>query len=65
MAVWKFKGCPKCHGDVCLGVDFDGWYEECLQCSFRRALKSLDEFQETPVETEKKQAVAGTRKPRR
>ena len=50
MAVWKFKSCPRCQGDVCLGKDFDGWYEECLQCSYKRILKTIDEFKETSVD---------------
>jgi ribosomal protein S27AE len=26
--------CPKCGGRMFLYNDFDGWYEQCLQCSF-------------------------------
>ncbi|MBN2238455.1 MAG: hypothetical protein JW712_01670 [Dehalococcoidales bacterium] len=31
--------CPKCGGNLFLVNDFDGWYEQCLQCSF---IKYLD-----------------------
>ena len=41
---WRLKACPKCHGDVHLDRDLDGWYEECLQCSYRRELKDIAEF---------------------
>ncbi len=44
MAVWKLKCCPRCQGDVFLDTDLDGWYEKCLQCSYERELKTLDEF---------------------
>jgi ribosomal protein S27AE len=26
--------CPKCGGNMFLYDDYDGWYEQCLQCSF-------------------------------
>ena len=26
--------CPKCGGRLFLYNGFDGWYEQCLQCSF-------------------------------
>ena len=26
--------CPKCGGRMFLYNGFDGWYEQCLQCSF-------------------------------
>jgi len=44
MAIWKPKSCPRCHGDIFLDTDLDGWYEKCLQCSYERELKNLDEF---------------------
>ncbi|MFC2022247.1 hypothetical protein ACFLTR_03440 [Chloroflexota bacterium] len=46
MAMWKFKSCPRCGGDVFIDRDLDGWYELCLQCSHRSELKSLAEFKE-------------------
>ena len=44
MAVWKFKCCPRCQGDVFLDNDMDSWYEKCLQCSYEYELKTLAEF---------------------
>ena len=28
------KHCPKCGGNLFLYNDYNGWYEQCLQCSF-------------------------------
>jgi hypothetical protein len=30
------KRCPRCHGNIFIDRDHDGWYMECLQCSYRR-----------------------------
>jgi len=49
MVTWKLKGCPRCMGDLFVSQDMDGWYEQCLQCSFRRELKELDEFKSKPT----------------
>ncbi len=46
MVMWKFKGCPRCMGDMFINRDLDGWYEQCLRCSYRRELKNLDRFKE-------------------
>jgi hypothetical protein len=27
----------------------DGWFEQCLQCSYRRELKDLADFRRQPV----------------
>jgi len=43
----KLKGCPRCKGDVVVERDFDGWYEECLQCGYRHDLRI-----ETPIPPE-------------
>ncbi|MFC1995752.1 hypothetical protein ACFLVM_02640 [Chloroflexota bacterium] len=53
MVVWKFKCCPRCRGDIFLDKDLDGWREKCLQCSYERELKTLEEFMEQQ-KTEKK-----------
>jgi len=58
MAVWKFKGCPRCGGDVFLDKDLESWYEQCLQCSYRHELKSIAEFKKQPTEKEKEPARA-------
>ena len=44
MVFWKLKSCPRCFGDVFIANDMDGWYEQCLQCSYRRDMKDLEEF---------------------
>ncbi len=59
MAMWKFKGCPRCAGDVFIEKDLDGWYEQCLQCSYRSELKNLAEFKE-PVSTGRTQSKGRT-----
>ena len=39
--MWKLKSCPKCGGDIFIDKDFNGWYEECLQCGFSRELVEM------------------------
>ena len=36
MAIWKFKSCPRCGGDIFLDADLAIWYEHCLQCGYLR-----------------------------
>jgi len=44
--MWKLKGCPRCGGDLLIEEDFIyGWHEKCLQCSFSRDFKELDELE--------------------
>ena len=38
MAKWKLHSCTRCNGDVFVEKDLDGWYEECLQCGYRKLL---------------------------
>jgi len=49
MGMWKFKNCPRCQGDLFIDKDLDGWYEQCLQCSYRHELKDIVEFKKLPV----------------
>lgn len=37
----KFKGCPKCRGDLYLATDIYGRYFNCLQCGFTRDLPAV------------------------
>jgi hypothetical protein len=37
-AMWKYKGCPHCHGDVFIEEDVDNSYLKCLQCGYEKAL---------------------------
>ena len=39
MTAWKLKGCPRCLGDLHILRDDVGWFEDCLQCGYRRYLK--------------------------
>ena len=49
MLHWKLKSCTRCGGDLFIDRDMDGWFEQCLQCSYRRELKDLREFHKLPV----------------
>jgi len=40
------KRCPKCGGNIFLDRDFNGWYEQCLMCSYRRDLTTVVEVLE-------------------
>ena len=40
MVTWKFKGCPRCKGDIFIDQETDGWYEHCLLCGYVREIKS-------------------------
>jgi len=35
MVMWTFKSCPRCGGDLFAERDQYGWYQQCLQCSFK------------------------------
>ena len=43
MVMWKLKTCPRCQGDLFMDKDLDGWYEQCLQCGYRRPMKAIAE----------------------
>jgi len=51
MVTWKLKNCPRCGGDLFIDRDIDNWYVQCLQCSHRRELESLDELEQQLVTT--------------
>ncbi len=38
---WKLKTCPRCQGDLFVDKDLDGWFEQCLQCSYRKELRPI------------------------
>ena len=44
MLRWRLKACSRCGGDVYIDKDIDGWFEQCLQCSYRHELKDLAQF---------------------
>ncbi len=39
--MFKFRGCPRCHGDLMIDKDQYGWYEECMQCGYSKDLRSV------------------------
>lgn len=41
MARWKLKGCPRCKGDLLVEKNDNKWEEYCLQCGYRRGLKTV------------------------
>ncbi len=53
MVMWKFKKCPRCGGDLFMDSDMDGWYEQCLQCSYRHDLEPLAQIKGTPAKDTK------------
>ena len=54
--MWKLDSCPRCKGDMFLYEDVDGWYEQCLQCSYRHELKELAKPKEPLVPAGEKRA---------
>lgn len=42
MGKWRLKNCPRCGGDTFLDTDIYGWYQQCLQCSYRYDLKQVN-----------------------
>lgn len=59
MGTWRFSSCPRCRCDMFLEKDEDGWYELCLQCSYRKELASIYELEKEPDQREKKKALTG------
>jgi DNA-directed RNA polymerase subunit RPC12/RpoP len=49
MLKWRLKACARCSGDLFIDRDMDGWFEQCLQCSYRRELKDIKDFKKTAV----------------
>jgi len=58
MANWKFRGCPRCQGDIFIDRDLDGWHEQCLQCSYNHELRDIVEFEKDTTHKEKELAKA-------
>ena len=49
----SYRRCPKCGGNLYIDKDYNGWYEECLQCAYMHDLESLYEGKK-PVNTGKR-----------
>ena len=41
----KFKGCPKCQGDLYLNQDMYGNYFNCLQCGYTKDVTGDSELE--------------------
>ena len=53
MGKWKISGCPGCGGSLFVDRDMDGWYEQCINCSYRNELKiSVDNAEKVVTEVE-------------
>jgi DNA-directed RNA polymerase subunit M/transcription elongation factor TFIIS len=75
---WKLKTCPRCQGDLFVDKDNDGWFEQCLQCGYRKEMRPIAEQKsarpapeaerlpwsgvETPEKRRAKQITAATKK---
>ncbi len=60
--MWRFRGCPKCGGDLFVDYDINGWYEECLQCGYLHDLRTVLEVKGQKAETSERKpelALAG------
>ena len=60
MVAWKLKGCPRCRGDLLIEREYDGPYESCLMCGYRRDIpdpvyidKSADSKDRQPSKKDK------------
>ena len=54
MGKWKISGCPRCGGSLFVDRDMDGWYEQCINCSYRNGLKiSVDNAEKVVTEVKK------------
>jgi DNA-directed RNA polymerase subunit M/transcription elongation factor TFIIS len=36
--MWRYKSCPRCHGDIFVDEDVDTTYVKCLQCGYEKEL---------------------------
>ena len=48
-----YERCPKCGGNMFLNNDYNGWYEQCLQCSYTIYLKAIYDNSRRAVEANK------------
>jgi len=39
--------CPKCSGNLYLEKDYNGWYEQCLQCGYMKDLAVVYQSKKT------------------
>ncbi len=62
MTMWKLKTCPRCQGDLFVDKDMDGWFQQCLQCGYRREMRPIAEAK-PPVDTKRQPAPEAERLP--
>ena len=60
MPNWKFKSCPKCGGDLFIDSDYNGWYEQCLQCGYLGELNDITNLKKQKAAREKEPAHASS-----
>jgi len=53
MVTWKFKGCPRCKGDIFIDQETDGYYEHCLLCGYVREIETVTLASKGKSSTEK------------
>ncbi len=53
MTNWKLNACPRCQGDLFVDRDSDGWFEQCLQCGYRREMRPIAEIKRQSAETKR------------
>jgi DNA-directed RNA polymerase subunit M/transcription elongation factor TFIIS len=49
MGKWQENRCPRCGGRLFVDNDMDGWYEQCINCSYRNELKDSVELAKATV----------------
>ncbi len=54
--MFKFRACPKCHGDLIVDKDQFGWYEECIQCGYNRDMRSVVPEEQIPIVRRKRRS---------
>jgi len=54
--------CPKCGGNLYLEKDYNGWYEQCLQCGYMKDLAVVYQSKKT---TEKVHGKIGSNEDRK
>jgi len=59
--MWRLKGCQRCGGDMFIGQDEYGWYQECLQCGHRAALRNLGKPKNKPAVEQREPVLAGSK----
>ncbi len=55
--MWILKSCPRCQGDIYIGNESNGWYEQCLQCGYLREMPGIAKVHRHSNKEEKKELV--------